>query len=139
MSEDLVAAFDTAPSPPEGALGKRAPGRAGRDLPAAIGVGLGLAGLVLATLYSPWRWTFVVVVVAAVSLGVYEVVHALRRLGARPPMVPLVLGGVGMVSLAYAGGADAQPRPCEQQYRAGDDGTEQRDRHLVSGLEDDAG
>ena len=35
MSEDLVAAFDTAPSPPEGAPGKRAPGRAGRDLPAA--------------------------------------------------------------------------------------------------------
>src|SRR6476469_1011263 len=43
------------------------------------------------------------------------------------------------VSHLDAGGADAQPRPCEQQYRAGDDGTEQRDRHLVSGLEDDAG
>ena len=107
MSEDFIAAIDTAPAPPEGAPGKRTPGRAGRDLPSAIGVGVGLAGLVLATLYSPWRWTFVVVVVAAVALGVHEVVQALRRLGARPPKLPLVVGGAAMVSLAYASGADA--------------------------------
>ena len=42
-----MAAIDTAPAPPEGAPGKRTPGRAGRNLPAAIGVGVGL-GLVLA-------------------------------------------------------------------------------------------
>ena len=40
-------------------------GRAGRNLPAAIGVGLGLGALVLGTLYSPARWTFVVVIAAA--------------------------------------------------------------------------
>ena len=107
MSEDLVSAIDTAPAPPEGAPGKRTPGRAGRDLPAAIGVGVGLGGLVLATLYSPWRWSFVVVVVAAVALGVHEVVHALRRLGARPPKAPLVVGGGVMVAVAYAAGPDA--------------------------------
>ncbi len=107
MSEDLVAAIDTAPAPPGGAPGKRTPGRAGRDLPAAIGVGVGLGGLVLATLYSPWRWGFVVVVAAAVALGVHEVVQALRRLGARPPKAPLVVGGAVMVVLAYTSGAGA--------------------------------
>ena len=102
-----MAAIDTAPAPPEGAPGKRTPGRAGRDLPSAIGVGVGLGGLVLATLYSPWRWGFVVVVAAAVALGVHEVVQALRRLGARPPKAPLVVGGVVMVAVAYSDGADA--------------------------------
>ena len=107
MSEDFVAAIDTAPAPPEGAPGKRTPGRAGRDLPSAIGVGVGLGGLVLATLYSPWRWGFVAVVAAAVALGVHEVVQALRRLGARPPKAPLVVGGVVLVAVAYGDGADA--------------------------------
>jgi phosphatidate cytidylyltransferase len=107
VSEHLVAAVDTAPAPPEGAPGKRGPGRAGRDLPAAIGVGVGLGALVVVPLFSPWRWGFVVVVVAAVALGVYEIVHALRQLGARPPMAPLVLGGGAMVALAYAEGPDA--------------------------------
>ncbi|CAA9320827.1 MAG: Phosphatidate cytidylyltransferase [uncultured Frankineae bacterium] len=107
MSEDFIAALDTAPSPPEGAPGKRAPGRAGRNLPAAIGVGVGLGALVAVPLFSPYRWVFVAVVAAAVALGVYEVVSALRRLGARPPMVPLVLGGVAMVALAYLEGPDA--------------------------------
>ena len=102
-----MSAIDTAPSPPEGAPGTRTPGRAGRDLPAAIGVGVGLGGLVLATLYAPQRWGFVVVVVAAVALGVHEVVSALRRLGARPPKSPLVVGGAAMVALAFTSGADA--------------------------------
>ena len=107
MSEDLVAAIDPAPSPPEGAPGKRVPGRAGRDLPAAIGVGLGLGALVVVPLFSPFRFGFVLVVAAAVWLGIHEVVSALRRIGARPPMAPLVLGGVTTVVLAYLQGPDA--------------------------------
>jgi len=106
VSEDFIGALDTAPSPPEGAPGKRAPGRAGRDLPAAIAVGVGLALLVVVPLYSPYRWGFVVVVAAAVVLGVHELVAALRRLGARPPRTPLLAGGVAMVALAYAHGPD---------------------------------
>ena len=106
MSEDLVSAIDPAPSPPEGAPGKRAPGRAGRDLPAAVGVGLGLGALVVVPLFSPFRFGFVLVVAAAVWLGVHEVVSALRRLGARPPATPLFLGGVATVVLAYVQGPD---------------------------------
>ena len=107
MSDDLVSALDMAPSPPEGAPGKRQPGRAGRNLPAAIGVGVGLGALVVVPLYSPLRWIFIGVVAAAVLLGVYEIVNALRQLGARPPMAPLLAGGAAMVVLAYREGPDA--------------------------------
>lgn len=81
-------------------------GRAGRDLPAAVGVGLGLGALVLGTLYSPARWTFVVVVAAAAVVGTLEVLRALRRLGAEPPAVPVVVGGTAMVLAGYRYGAE---------------------------------
>jgi phosphatidate cytidylyltransferase len=81
-------------------------GRAGRNLPAAIGVGLSLGALVLGTLYSPARWTFMVVVAVASAMGTLEVVRALRQLGAEPPVVPLVVGGTAMVVSGYRYGAD---------------------------------
>jgi phosphatidate cytidylyltransferase len=101
-----MAAIDVAPAPPEGARGKREPGRAGRNLPAAIAVGLGLGALIIVPLYSPYRWVFVGVVAAAIVLGVYEVVASLRRLGALPPLLPLTAGGVAMVVVAYRSGAE---------------------------------
>ena len=107
MSDNLIDAVDTAPAPPEGAPGKRQPGRAGRNLPAAIGVGLGLGALITVPLYSPYRWLFIGVLGLAVAVGVYEIVSSLRRLGALPPMLPLVVGGVAMVVLAYRQGAEA--------------------------------
>ncbi len=81
-------------------------GRAGRDLRAAIGVGLGLAALIIGTLYSPARWTFVVVVMVASVIGTFEIVRALRQLGAQPPVVPLVVGGTAMVVAGYRYGAE---------------------------------
>jgi len=102
-----MSAIDQAPAPPEGAPGKRQPGRAGRNLPVAIGVGLGLGALITVPLYSPYRWLFVVVVAAAVAIGTREVVAALRTLGAQPPAVPLLAGGVAMVVLAYREGPGA--------------------------------
>ncbi|HUR51668.1 MAG TPA: phosphatidate cytidylyltransferase [Mycobacteriales bacterium] len=83
-----------------------ATGRAGRDLRAAIGVGLGLGALVLGTLYSPARWTFVAVVVAASAIGTLEVVRALRQLGAQPPLLPLLVGGTASVVAGYRYGAE---------------------------------
>jgi phosphatidate cytidylyltransferase len=107
VSENLVAAVDTAPAPPEGAPGKSGAGRAGRNLPVAIGVGLGLGALITVPLYSPYRWVFIAVVALAIAVGIFEIVSSLRRLGALPPLAPLVVGGVAMVVLAYREGAEA--------------------------------
>ena len=81
--------------------------RAGRNLPVAIGVGLSLGALITVPLFSPYRWAFIVVVAAAMAVGTYEIVQALRQLGAQPPLVPLVAGGVAMVVLAYRQGSES--------------------------------
>jgi phosphatidate cytidylyltransferase len=105
-----IPAIETAPAPPEGAPGKKGAdkaSRAGRNLPAAIAVGVGLGVVITAPLFSPWRWLFIGVLVAAVSLGIYEIVQSLRRLGALPPMLPLMIGGAAMLVLAYREGPEA--------------------------------
>lgn len=83
-----------------------APGRAGRNLPAAIAVGLSLGAAIVGSVYSPERWTFIGVVLAAILLGTYEVVRALRTLGAHPPLVPLLVGGTAMIVLGYRNGPE---------------------------------
>ena len=102
-----IPSIETAPAPPEGAPGKRQPGRAGRNLPAAIGVGLALGAIITVPLYSPFRWVFIGVLVVAATIGTYEIVQSLRRLGALPPVPPLMLGGAVMVVMAYREGAEA--------------------------------
>ncbi|MFI6759485.1 phosphatidate cytidylyltransferase [Micromonospora sp. NPDC050417] len=80
--------------------------RAGRNLPAAIGVGLALGAAVVVPLflYPP---VFMLVVAAAIGVGIWEMTQAVRRSGAQPPLVPLVVGGVLMVGLAGWAGLDA--------------------------------
>ncbi|MFC0006113.1 phosphatidate cytidylyltransferase [Micromonospora siamensis] len=82
------------------------PSRAGRNLPAAIavGVGLGAAIVVPLFLYPP---AFLAVVVVAVAVGTWEMARAVRRSGAHPPLVPLIAGGVLTVGLAWWAGPDA--------------------------------
>ena len=106
MAELDLGGLDELPPAAE-AVSEKTPGRAGRNLPAAIGVGLALALVVVVPLYSPARWGFVVVLLAAVAVGTVEVVRALRTLGARPPLVPLLAGGAAMGVLAYREGAEA--------------------------------
>jgi phosphatidate cytidylyltransferase len=101
-----MGAVETAPSV-DGAPGTREPGRAGRNLPAAIAVGVGLALLVVVPLFSPYRWLFVAVLVAAMAVGTGEIVKALRVLGTAPPLLPLLVGGTAMVVLAYREGSEA--------------------------------
>jgi len=107
VSEDLMAAIETAPAPPEGAPGKREPTRAGRNLPVAIAVGLTLGALITVPLFSPARWVFIGVLVAAVTIGSYEIVKSLRTLGAQPTLLPLLIGGGATVVMAYRDGPDA--------------------------------
>jgi phosphatidate cytidylyltransferase len=75
--------------------------RAGRDLPAAIAVGLILFGLVVVTLawFPPG---FIALLVILTSLGAIEVHHALRRVGMRSVIVPVVVGNVVIIAGSYA-------------------------------------
>jgi phosphatidate cytidylyltransferase len=94
-----VVAGDVAPAagdPPKA-------GRAGRDLKAAIGVGLGLGAVILASLLV-YRPAFLAVLTAAVVVGVVELTRALQAGGLRAPLVPLLLGALAMEALAWTRG-----------------------------------
>jgi len=80
--------------------------KAGRDLRAAVGVGLLLAGLVIGTLIVDAR-AFLVVVIAAICVGAWELRRAIATTGITIPLVPLLLGVAGMLVSAYARGAEA--------------------------------
>ncbi len=92
-------------APPRGK--DRASGRAGRDLVAAIGVGVGLGAVVLASLLIERHW-FIPVVAVAAAVGTWELAGALRR-GAdiRVPLPVLLVGGQAMVWLVWPFGATA--------------------------------
>jgi phosphatidate cytidylyltransferase len=79
------------------------PGRAGRNLNAAIGVGLGLGGVLLASLLI-WRPAFLLVLTAAVLVATVELVRALRKGRFEPPLVPVVVGALAMIALAWTRG-----------------------------------
>ena len=74
---------------------------AGRDLPAAIVVGVALVALVVVTL-AFWHWGFIILVAIMLSLGAVEVHGALQRLGMTAEVVPIVLGTIAMVVGTYA-------------------------------------
>ena len=79
-------------------------GRAGRNLGAAIGVGLSLGAVIIASLLV-WRPAFVGVVTAAVLVGVVELTRALRAGRFQAPLVPLLVGSLAMMGLAWTRGA----------------------------------
>ncbi len=79
------------------------PGRAGRDLPVAIAVGVTLAALVLVSLYVH-KAAFVGFAVLAVGLGVVELTYVLRNRRIQVPRVPVLAGAVAMLLAAYAAG-----------------------------------
>jgi len=75
--------------------------RAGRDLPAAIAVGLTLFGIVVATLVW-WPPGFIVLLVVLTSLGAVELHHALKRVGMTSVLLPVVLGNMIIIGGSYA-------------------------------------
>ncbi len=80
--------------------------RAGRNLPAAIGVGLLLALLVVLSLF--WhKQLFVVLATGAVCVGVWELRQALRHVDITVPLVPAVAGTAAMLVAAYLAGEEA--------------------------------
>jgi len=91
---------------PSGTPEARRRSRAGRDLPQAIAVGVGLAALVLVSLFVE-KAAFVAVAAIALSIGVWELSNALATSGVRVTVVPVTAGGVAMIVAAYVGGPDA--------------------------------
>jgi len=75
-------------------------GRAGRNLPAAIGVGAFLGfGVIAILVFAPLGW--VPVVAVAMAVATHEVVKRLRTGGYSIPIVPLLVGGQAMVWLTW--------------------------------------
>ena len=81
-------------------------GRAGRNLPAAIAVGLSLGLMVLGSLLV-WKPAFLGVIAAAACVGIWEMARAMRITGAHPPLVPLLGGGLVITGLGWFAGEDA--------------------------------
>ena len=83
-------------------VGKK-PGRSGRDLGSAIGVGVALGGMLLLSLLV-WRPAFLLVLSAAVVISTVELVRALQKGRFQPPLIPVLVGGLAMVALAWTRG-----------------------------------
>jgi phosphatidate cytidylyltransferase len=102
--DNAYAAVSPEPEPEPAPVVRKS--RAGRNLPAAILVGVGLLGVVAASLY--WRpEPFVLLVVLLMWAGLWELRQAFVRRELRLPMVPLFVGAAGMIVSAYRGGAEA--------------------------------
>lgn len=98
--------MSTEGSAPGGSAGAATapPSKAGRNLPAAIGVGVGLGALLIATLlFVPRAWF--VIVGAAMAVATWEVAKRLREGGILVPRVPLILGGQAVIWLGWPYGA----------------------------------
>ncbi|MFC7880343.1 phosphatidate cytidylyltransferase [Streptomyces sp. NPDC057376] len=79
---------------------------AGRDLGAAIGVGLGLGAVIIASLFVV-KAVFVGVIAVAVVVGLWELTKRLdERKGIKAPLVPLAVGGAAMVVAGYVRGSE---------------------------------
>lgn len=79
--------------------------RAGRNLPAAIAVGVGLAATVIASLVL-LKDVFVLVVVVALGIGLWELTRAFRTADVVVPVLPVLTGGSLMLVGAFYGGME---------------------------------
>jgi phosphatidate cytidylyltransferase len=71
----------------------------------AIGVGVGLGAVILASLFV-YRPSFAVIVGLAVVYGCYELTQALATSGARVALTPVAVGSVAMLVAAWLRGPD---------------------------------
>ncbi|WP_441959864.1 phosphatidate cytidylyltransferase [Mycolicibacterium houstonense] len=78
--------------------------RAGRNLPAAIAVGVVLGAMAIGTLlFAPMWWLPLLAV--AIAIATHEVIRRLREHGYALPTIPLLLGGQAMIWLTWPFGA----------------------------------
>ena len=81
-------------------------GRAGRNLPAAIGSAVVLLAAIGASL-AFWKTAFLLIIAAAVVVAIWELRQGLMSRDIDLPEQPLMVGGVVMVVVAYFWGAPA--------------------------------
>lgn len=101
----------TPAAPPDGPDGpqnqpQKEHGRAGRNLPAAIGSGVALLAAAAASL-AFWKTAFMLIVAVAVIVAVWELRKGFLAKDIDLPEQPLMAGGVVMVVVAYFYGAPA--------------------------------
>jgi phosphatidate cytidylyltransferase len=98
LSERSAAAADPGDSKPTG--------RAGRNLPVALAVGLAMGGIVLVTLFTI-KVIFLVVVILAIVVGMRELTQALAHKDMSAPFIPLALGAIAILITSYTDGRHA--------------------------------
>ncbi|MFG2502633.1 phosphatidate cytidylyltransferase [Streptomyces sp. NPDC048441] len=100
--EPMPSASQPAPKAPQAPQKKSA----GRDLGAAIGVGVGLGAVIVASLFIV-KALFIGVIAVAVVVGLWELTSRLEeRKGIKAPLVPLAVGGAAMVVAGYVRGPE---------------------------------
>ena len=80
--------------------------RSGRDLPVAIVVGVGLLVVVVASLFIR-KEAFGVLAIVAVCAGLWELAQAFTRRDIHLPLLPLLVGAIGILVSAYTAGPEA--------------------------------
>jgi phosphatidate cytidylyltransferase len=86
----------TTPTPPAG----------GRDLPVAITVAVVLLAAIVAALFIR-KEVFVLLAIVVVGAALWELAHAFARRSIHIPLVPLLVGSVGIIISAYYAGSEA--------------------------------
>ncbi len=95
--------MDTDPAGPQPApqAGSVKPaGRAGRNLPVAIGVGAALGGLVILTLLTV-KATFLIYMGIALAIALSELAGALAKRDINIPVIPVAVGGAAILACTY--------------------------------------
>ncbi|MDQ4111135.1 MAG: phosphatidate cytidylyltransferase [Actinomycetota bacterium] len=106
MKESLVSQTPPSPSSSASEPPKKDYGRAGRNLPAAIGSAVVLLVAIALSLMFV-KTAFMLIVVAAVVAAVWELHRGLMAKDMDVPEQPLMIGGTVMVLVAYFLGSDA--------------------------------
>jgi phosphatidate cytidylyltransferase len=95
LRSDLPADIPAEPAQPE-----KRERRTGRNLPAAVGVGLGLGGLAILTLFTV-KATFLALVGLMVGIALWELTRAVAGQQVRIPVIPVAAGGAVAFTLSY--------------------------------------
>jgi phosphatidate cytidylyltransferase len=82
------------------------PGRAGRNLPVALAMGLGMGAVCLISLYT-FKPVFLGVVALAIVIGMHEFSRALAVKDMKAPFIPLAAAAIAILVTSYVDGRHA--------------------------------